>query len=281
MRSTAARSSSSVIRLNSPSTTTSLTVSSAAGVDAAQRAEREEHGGLHLDGEHAAPRPALVLPAVRVVEDVARHDRADAHRLADLLRRVDGAVHDLPARGRAVRLVVDVRVDGAVGRDCGQRDDQVAELHVGLEAAARADADEALDAELHELLDDDRGRGTAHAGRLDGDRLALPRARVAEHPALGVPLHGVVEVRLGDVLRAERVAGEEARLCVLARFGTDVDRHGRDPILCARIDRVPTVPRARRGPRVLRRGSGGARHPRGRRAARARPVRRAARATDG
>src|SRR4051794_1144431 len=67
-------------------------------VRSAQRAQREQTRGFHLDGEHAALRPPLVLAAVRVVEDVSRHDWADAHRLADLLRCVDGAVHDLPAR---------------------------------------------------------------------------------------------------------------------------------------------------------------------------------------
>src|SRR5688500_14916175 len=35
-----------------------------AGLDAPQRADREERRGLHLDCEHAALRPALVLPLV-------------------------------------------------------------------------------------------------------------------------------------------------------------------------------------------------------------------------
>ena len=87
IRSTAAFISSSVIRLNSPSTTMSLTVEQAAGLHAAERADGEERGGLHLDGEHTALRPALVLALVRVVEEVARDDRADVHLLAHLLRR--------------------------------------------------------------------------------------------------------------------------------------------------------------------------------------------------
>src|SRR5436189_4136229 len=49
----------------------------AAGLDAADRADGEERGRLHLDCEHAALRPALVLPVVRVVEEVARDDRPD------------------------------------------------------------------------------------------------------------------------------------------------------------------------------------------------------------
>src|SRR5258707_1301942 len=42
----------------------------AAGLDAAKCADGEQRGCLHLDGEHAALRPALVLAFVRVVEDV-------------------------------------------------------------------------------------------------------------------------------------------------------------------------------------------------------------------
>src|SRR5579859_7288097 len=51
----------------------------AAGLDLPQRAEREQHRRLHLDPQHTALRPAPVLAAVRVVEDVARHDRPDAN----------------------------------------------------------------------------------------------------------------------------------------------------------------------------------------------------------
>src|SRR5581483_444473 len=71
----------------------------AGALDAAQRPDREQRGGLHLDREHAARRPALVLPLVRVVEEVARHDRSHVQLLAELLRRVDGAVDQRP-RGR-------------------------------------------------------------------------------------------------------------------------------------------------------------------------------------
>ena len=107
-----------------------------------------------------------------------------------------------------------------------QRDDQVAELVMRLQAAARADADQLLAAELDQLLEDDRRAGAAHAGALHGDRLALVGARVAEQAALGVSLLDVVEVRLGDVLRPQRVAGQKNRLCVFAGLGANVDRHG-------------------------------------------------------
>src|SRR5687767_8519134 len=97
---------------------------------------------------------------------------------------------------------------------------------VRLEAAARPDAEELLDAELDQLLDDDHRARTAHAGALDRHRLALPLARVPEETTLGVHVLDVREERLRDVLRAQRVAGEEAGLRVVARLRTEVDRHG-------------------------------------------------------
>src|SRR5438105_11839030 len=197
----------------------------APGFDSPERPEREEHRRLHLDREDAAARPALVLPLVRVVEEVARDDRPDPHRLAHLLRHVHRAVDERPRGGRDVLVGPDEVARGGVGRDRREGDDQVAEREVGLEAAARADAQESLDAELDELLDDDRRRRTAHPRRLHRDRPALVLAGVAEHPALAVSLHGVLEIRLGDVLRPQRVTGEETRLGVVARLGTDVDRH--------------------------------------------------------
>ena len=226
MRSTAAFSSSSLMRVNTPSTTMSLTVSRHAGLDAADRADREERRRLHLDREHAALRPALVLALVRVVEEVARDDRADVQLLAGLLRDVHGFVDQLPRSGRAVRLVADEVHRGRVGRHRGERDDQVAELMVRLQPAAGADADQLLAAELDQLLEDDRRARAAHPGALHGDGLALVGAGVAEQAALGVPLDDVVEVGLGDVLGAQRVAGKQHRLGVVARLGANVDRHG-------------------------------------------------------
>ena len=127
-----------------------------------------------------------------------------------------------------------------------------------------------------ELLEDDRRARAAHSRSLHGDRLALPRARVAEQAALGVPLDDVVQVGLGDVLRPQRVARKEARLGVLARLRSDVDRHPRDPIRAGSgawrtsssrpLDQILAL---------LRGGPGRARLPRGRRPPRARPLRRA------
>ena len=123
----------------------------------------------------------------------------------------------------------------------GERDDQVAELVVRLEPAAGADAEQLLDAELDQLLEDDRRAGAAHARALHGDALALVCAGVAQQAALGVLLLGVVEVRLGDVLGPQRVAGEEAGLGVLARLGSNVDRHGGDPNPCDRSGGRATI----------------------------------------
>src|SRR5919198_8217 len=67
--------------------------------------------------------------------------------------------------------------------------------------------------------------GAAHPRALHRDRLAVVRTGVAEQAALAVPLLRVLEVRLGDVLRPQWVAGQEAGLRVVTRLGADVDRH--------------------------------------------------------
>jgi hypothetical protein len=97
---------------------------------------------------------------------------------------------------------------GRVGRDGADGDDEVAELHVRLEAAACPHANDPLHAEHRQLLDHDRGRGTTHAARLNGHRAVVERAGEAEHAALAVDLARLREERLGDVLRAQRVARE-------------------------------------------------------------------------
>ena len=50
---------------------------------------------------------------------------------------------------------------------------------------------------------------------------------LSEQAALAVSLHDIVEVGLGDVLRAKRISREEHRLGVFSRLGTDVNRHVR------------------------------------------------------
>jgi hypothetical protein len=51
-------------------------------------------------------------------------------------------------------------------------------------------------------------------------------ARIAEHSPLGISLGDVLQEGLGDVLRPEGVAGEEAGLGVVTFVRTYVDRHG-------------------------------------------------------
>ena len=126
-----------------------------------------------------------------------------------------------------MRLAAGVRQHRAVGRRGRDRDDQVAEREIGLQTAAGSDAHEALDAELDELLVHDRGARAAHARRLHRDPLALERPGVAEHPALGVDLPGVLEEGLGDVAGAQGVARNEHRIGIVARLGAKVNRHGR------------------------------------------------------
>ena len=70
-----------------------------------------------------------------------------------------------------------------------------------------------------------------HPIPLDCTDTGLPSnvPREAEHPALAVSLHDVVEEGLGDVLGPERVAGQEAGFGVVAGVGTNVNWHGRKP----------------------------------------------------
>src|SRR4051812_7143359 len=193
--------------------------------DAADGGNGEERRGLHLDREHAALRPALVLALARVVEEVARDDRADVHRLAHLLRRVDRAVDQLPGCGRAVRFAVDEVHRRLIGRHRGERDDQVPQRMVALQTAARADAHQPRAAELDQLLEDDRRARAAHAGALHGDGLAFVGPRIAEQPALRIDLLHVRQIRLGDVLRAQRIARKEDRIRIVAGLRTQVDWH--------------------------------------------------------
>jgi hypothetical protein len=57
-------------------------------------------------------------------------------------------------------------------------------------------------------------------------RAATEGTREAEHSALAVHLTRLAEERVGYVLGAQRVAGEEAGLGVVAGLGTEMDRHG-------------------------------------------------------
>ena len=139
---------------------------------------------------------------------------------------MDRLVDEAEVGGGGMRLAEHVVGRGRVGGRRGERDDQVTHGEVGLEPAAGADAHQLRHAELHELLDHDRGGRASHAARLDGDGLAPVGPGVPEHPALVVPLDDVLHEGLGDVLRPQRVAGEEAGLGVVALARAYVDRHG-------------------------------------------------------
>ena len=62
---------------------------------------------------------------------------------------------------------------------------------------------------LEQLGHVDRRRRLAHPGALHRDRVALPGAGEAEHPAHLAVAAGVLEERLGDPLGAQRVAGHQ------------------------------------------------------------------------
>ena len=66
------------------------------GGDAAQAGDGVQDGGLHLDTEDAAGRPAAGPVGVGIVEDVARHDPADVEGLALCLGQSGGQAHEAP-----------------------------------------------------------------------------------------------------------------------------------------------------------------------------------------
>ena len=94
----------------------------------------------------------------------------------------------------------------------GLCDDDVVEVDVRLQGTARSHAHEARAAELvDQLVGVQRDRGDAHARPHDGYRCASVGAGVAQHVAHGVELLRVLQVGLGDELRAQRVSGQEDR----------------------------------------------------------------------
>src|SRR5260221_2016470 len=87
-------------------------------------------------------------------------------------------------------------------------------------------------------MDVDAERGLAHAGRLYAHRLALVAAGVAEAVTDMVDEARRLQERLGDPFGAERIAGQEHRLGVVALFGLDVWGHAR------RLPVPPSLPSA-------------------------------------
>jgi hypothetical protein len=124
-------------------------------------------------------------------------------------------------------LIRTERPRGAVGADRLARDDQVAEREPGSECAAGAGTNQAPSAECDQLGQDDRRRGTAHAGRLDRERLAVrdSGARVAPQAAVVVEHQRLDEQRLRERQGAPGVAGQQHPLGQ-RRGGVQVDRLG-------------------------------------------------------
>ena len=77
-------------------------------LDRPQRTDREQHGGLHLDRQHAALGPAQVAFRIGVVERVGRGDRAHVRPDAEPLGGVDGAVREAEVRCGGMRLAAGV-----------------------------------------------------------------------------------------------------------------------------------------------------------------------------
>ena len=86
-------------------------------------------------------------------------------------------------------------------------------MQVGLQGATRSDAHQAPAAEdVDELVGVQGDGGNAHAGSHDGHRGALVGAGEAEHVAHRVELLDVLQVGLGDELRAQGVSRKQDRL---------------------------------------------------------------------
>ena len=173
---------------------------------------RVQARGLHLDREHAHALPSLVEGRVRVVERVRGEDVAHVDRHVCLA----GAVHDVldeaegADRGVGAGDLILIEERRVRARSLGNHD--VVQVDVWLQGTARAHTHEARAAELvNQLVGVQRDRGDAHARSHNGYRGAAVGAGVAQHVAHGVELLGVLQVGLGDELRAQRVSGQEDR----------------------------------------------------------------------
>ncbi len=176
----------------------------AADGDSAQRSEREQRGGLHLDrsGPSRVPLGEAGLPDL--IEQVARDDRR-GHRLrrAAAQRREQAGVRVDPFAGAE-------RPAGPVGADRPGHDQQIAQAECAVERACRADADHPRRAERDQLLEHDRRRGTADAGALNGQRLTVGRSAGVTPEAAVVVEHARLRQQfLGEGERPARVAGEQ------------------------------------------------------------------------
>ena len=181
--------------------------------------QRVEGSRLHLDGEDAVAAQAVVIHIV-VVEAVSGEDVADRHGLIQFAGLGNGRLQQMIV---GQRCVVDDRAEDAP-HDGGVRrralgDEHVAQMHVLVHAAAGADADQFLAAELmDELVDVDGDGRNAHARALDGDGDAFVRARVAKDVAYARVELRVLQKVLSDEFCAQRIARQENALGDIAFF---------------------------------------------------------------
>ena len=125
--------------------------------------------------------------------------------------------------GFAAGELADDRVVGG-GTD---GDDGVGHAQAIGQTSGGADSDEAVGAQLDQLVVIDRRAGATHATCLHADRLALVGAGEAEGIAFLVHQSGTgVEEGFGDVLGPERVARHQNGGGEVGCVGSDVDRHG-------------------------------------------------------
>src|SRR5260370_28251905 len=147
----------------------------------------EERRRLHVVAEHARPRPHVELFAqlarsghgVGQQVGVQRIDRADDAYVvwrARGLGRVDQRVDDIDRRDRRI-FGRDVSIGRPFATHRADADDEVPHLDLGLGGSTRAHAQERVHPKLAELLDRDRHRRAAHAGRDRRDRNPKQAAR--------------------------------------------------------------------------------------------------------
>ena len=233
----------------------------ARGLDAAQSGDREEHCGLHLDGQHAPCGPAAVPLGVGVVERVGARDRADVRPQLHALGRVDDPVGDAevarsgraPRRrcsaarsSRRARPRVPTTTSPIASSGCSPP-------HVPTRIRPRAPSwisSSITIAALGQPMPVD----CTDTGR------PWKRARVAEHAALAVHLAGVVHELARDPLGPKRIAGEEHGGRVVARFCAQVDRHGRETLVITAWRRRPAPSPERCSRFAVRNGSTAWRH---------------------
>ena len=179
-----------------------------------------EHGGaLHLTGQYAQPLPRLPFllqleadrhsgGGVLAVEAVLALDNA---HLAGIAQR-RGAVREGPGHGKVGHGGIfdgGILPAGALHAHCAGGHDHIAALHVQPDAAAGADAEEGVYADLMQLLHGDGRRRPADAGADHADLLALQRARPGGELPVGMDKAAVVQ-QGGNALAAPRVAGQNA-----------------------------------------------------------------------